>query len=77
MGKVYSKLDETQAAWTEQQHPFFVATAPPRDGSPVNLFPKVALPFLRRPQPNAAGSPALLRRRQDPRDGRRYFTPPP
>ncbi len=40
MGKVYSEIDEQLAGWIEQQHLFFVATAPRADDGHVNVSPK-------------------------------------
>jgi hypothetical protein len=40
VGKVYSEIDEQQAAWMERQHLFFVATAPLGEDGHVNVSPK-------------------------------------
>jgi hypothetical protein len=40
MGKVYEAIDEKLAAWIQQQHIFFVATAPRSDEGLVNCSPK-------------------------------------
>jgi hypothetical protein len=40
MGKTYDKLDKRLRGWIAAQNIFFVATAPKRSGSHVNLSPK-------------------------------------
>jgi hypothetical protein len=40
VGKVYSEIDEKLAAWIEQQHLFFVGTAPLAADGHVNVSPK-------------------------------------
>ena len=40
MAEVVPQLDEKLIEWIEQQHVFFVATAPSGDGGHVNLSPK-------------------------------------
>jgi hypothetical protein len=47
VGKVYSEIDEKLAAWIEQQHIFFVATAPLAADGHVNVSPKGDLRWLR------------------------------
>ncbi|MCE7986943.1 MAG: pyridoxamine 5'-phosphate oxidase family protein [Caldilinea sp. CFX5] len=40
MGKVYEAIDENLAAWIQQQHIFFVSTAPRSDEGLINCSPK-------------------------------------
>ncbi len=40
MGKVFSEIDERLEEWLDEQHLFFVATAPLSDEGLVNLSPK-------------------------------------
>ena len=40
MGKEYSRIDERIRGWVEQQHLFFVATAPRADDGLINCSPK-------------------------------------
>jgi hypothetical protein len=47
MGKVYDKIDEKLAGWIEQQHVFFVATAPLAGDGHVNVSPKGDLRWFR------------------------------
>jgi len=47
MGKVYDGIGEKLAAWIEQQHLFFVATAPLAEDGHVNISPKGDLRWLR------------------------------
>jgi hypothetical protein len=47
VGKVYSKIDEQQAAWIERQHLFFVGTAPLGEDGHVNVSPKGDLRWFR------------------------------
>ena len=55
MGKVYSELDERLAAWIEQQHLFFVATAPLAADGHVNMSPKGDLRWFRILGPREVG----------------------
>jgi hypothetical protein len=47
VGKVYDTIDEKLAAWIEQQHLFFVATAPLAADGHVNVSPKGDLRWFR------------------------------
>src|SRR2546428_712809 len=47
MGKVYDGIGEKLAAWIEQQHLFFVATAPLAEDGHVNSSPKGDLRWFR------------------------------
>ncbi len=40
MGKVYKTIDERLASWMQQQHMFFVATAPLSEAGSINCSPK-------------------------------------
>src|SRR2546426_10186568 len=67
MGKVYEGIDEKLAAWIEQQHLFFVATAPLAEDGHVNISPKGDLRWLRILGPREV---AYLDRRQRRGDDR-------
>jgi hypothetical protein len=47
VGKVYSEIDDTLAAWIERQYLFFVATAPLAADGHVNVSPKGDLRWFR------------------------------
>ena len=47
MGKIYSEIGETLGAWLEQQHMFFIATAPLADDGHINVSPKGDLRWFR------------------------------
>lgn len=47
MGKIYSEIDDKLGAWMEQQHLFFVATAPLAEDGHVNVSPKGDLRWFR------------------------------
>jgi hypothetical protein len=55
MGKVYPEIDEKLAAWIEQQHLFFVATAPLAGDGHVNVSPKGDLRWFRILGPREVG----------------------
>ena len=40
MGKIYENIDERLASWLQQQHMFFVATAPLSEAGSINCSPK-------------------------------------
>ena len=47
MGKIYSEIDAKLAAWIEQQHLFFVGSAPLAAEGHVNVSPKGDLRWFR------------------------------
>jgi hypothetical protein len=47
VGKVYSEIDDTLAAWIERQYLFFVATAPLAADGHVNVSPNGDLRWFR------------------------------
>ena len=55
MGKIYDAIDEKLAAWIEQQHLFFVATAPLAADGHVNMSPKGDLRWFRILGPREVG----------------------
>ena len=55
MGKVYDEIDAKLRAWIEQQHLFFVASAPLAADGPVNVSPKGDLRWFRVLGPRAVG----------------------
>jgi hypothetical protein len=55
MGKIHSEIDEKLAAWIEQQHLFFVATAPLAGDGHVNVSPKGDLRWFRILGPREVG----------------------
>src|SRR5439155_12786465 len=55
MGKVYEAIDEKLAAWIEQQHVFFVGTAPLAEDGHVNVSPKGDLRWFRILGPSQVG----------------------
>ena len=52
MGKIYTGIDEKLAAWIEQQHLFFVGSAPLAADGHVNVSPKGDLRWFRILGPN-------------------------
>jgi hypothetical protein len=55
MGKTYDEIDEKLGAWLEQQHLFFVATAPLAQDGHVNVSPKGDLRWFRILGPREVG----------------------
>src|ERR1700693_1682014 len=55
VGRVYDSSDEKLAAWIEQQHLFFVATAPLAEDGHVNVSPKGDLRWFRILGPREVG----------------------
>ena len=55
MGKIYAEIDEKLGAWFEQQHLFFVGTAPLAGDGHVNISPKGDLRWFRVLGPTEVG----------------------
>ena len=55
MGKIYAEIDEKLGAWLEQQHLFFVGTAPLAGDGHVNISPKGDLRWFRVLGPTEVG----------------------